>query len=333
MQRRWLLPKINKNIYIFIYLFNSTILFNIFSLSCTLLRYLNIQFIYYFTYLLVKPYTYFSIIKPLFKGKFLADSFFKHRFKNYSWTNYQNSLLISGVKNQYTVPGRPTNLYTLFYNYYFVFFQLLYFNNNSLFSFNSQNIHFLNFKIKLTGKFKLFNLSISIFFTRFFLLFNLLFNLFSFKKNFFLFSSNILNSESNSLNLYQYFNIHKYTNFITFYNSLNYSINFKALLRKFKTFNINFFITSNINKYRRLFYFLGKNSLVSIGMVDLYSNPWVLYFPLIFVNLNLYIEILFIGLIVNIYNLIYNLQYLAFLKFFNFKKFTISLHKQFLIHV
>lgn len=180
-------------------------------------------------------------------------------------------------------------------------------------------------------QFKLFNLNLTIFFIRFFLMYNLLFNLFLLKKNFYFFSSNILNTESGSLNIYQYLNMNKYTSFITFFKSINYSLGFKMMIRNFKRFNIKLFITSNINVNYKLFFFLSKNNLVLLGLTNLYSNPWILYFPLVFTNLNLYVEVLFIGFVLNLYNLVYSHLFHNYLHFYNFKKFNLNFKKQFLL--
>lgn len=114
--------------------------------------------------------------------------------------------------------------------------------------------------------------------------YNLLFNLFYFNINSLVLGSSIFKNETLSLNWqYSNFDINLWRYYFPFFifKSNKYSSKTSFFLDRLEKFDINVYLITDCHYHYKNLFYLKKKRLYSIGLIDIYTNPWILDYPIL----------------------------------------------------
>jgi hypothetical protein len=148
-------------------------------------------------------------------------------------------------------------------------------------------------------------------------LYDLIFNIFFYKFNPLVFSSVFFKNETLALNWnYNSFEINLWKYYFPFFifKLNNYNRKASFFFEKIKNSNINFFFVTDCSYHYKNLYYLKKNNCYTIGLINIFLNPWLVSFPVIALFENFLIQFFFLKLIIFIQKNCLFLQYTFFKK-------------------
>lgn len=236
------------------------------------------------------------------KSNIKSNFFDKTKFFN----NTKNLQLV--FTNKIIFNSKNTFINDKLINLYFLFNYSLF---NSNFGTNSTlklfSIHNYNNKLILFDSSK--------FLLRWKELYDLIFNIFFYKFNPLVFSSIFFKNETLALNWnYNFFEINLWKYYFPFFifKLNNYNRKASFFFEKIKNNNISFFFVTDCSYHYKNLYYLKKNNCYTVGLINVFLNPWLVSFPIITLFENFLVQLFFLKLIIFIQKNCLFLQYVFF---------------------
>lgn len=225
------------------------------------------------------------------------NSYYSFKAKNYQSNLYLNTAQFNQSFNFFFILKKLFN-FLFFFNYY-----------------NQTNLHKLHFNYRLlfanivNNNVTLNNTKVVQCWTHCFFF---LFNIFYYNLNPTLFSTLVFKNETLAINWLNYehkLSLWNYSSSFFYFKTNKFNIKIEFFFKKLAFLNLNFIFISDCSYHYKNLYYLNKNNLCTLGLVDCTINPWLITYPLPCLTNSLIIQLFFIKFLLFSYKHVLQIKY------------------------